>query len=197
MQRHQHIASAAAALVVWALPASAEPPGLDSEIASVWSDAPSVPAPPRWFLIEARNHARGISGPVALLFGVARERGRSREAILRVDCFEGRTTLQIDTMGLSPGAPVVPLRYSLDGGPFVSAVWQASADGSGLELSGDRAIAFLKGLYGKSELRLALVRPLSVPFLFTFPVGGAEAILGTLADHCHWSAMPAVSDADR
>ena len=201
MQRHPHIASAAA-LLIWALPAGAwampvgdQPPGPANEIASVPGEAPHAPAPPTWFLVEARNHASGTSGPVALLFGVAQERGRGREAILRVDCFEGRTTLQIDTMGLSLGAPVVPLRYSLDGGPFVSAVWQASADGSGLELSGDRAIAFLKGLYGKSELRLALVRPLSVPCLFTFPVGGAEAILGTLAGHCHWSATPPVSDA--
>src|SRR5262249_38541976 len=44
MQHHQHIASAAAALLVWALPANAEPPGLESDIASVYSEAPGLPA---------------------------------------------------------------------------------------------------------------------------------------------------------
>ena len=89
----------------------------------------------------------------------------------------------------------VAVAYSLDGGRFVSASWQASADGSGLELSGDRAVAFLGELHGKAALRLALVRPLSVPFLFTFAVGGAEQALGTMADRCHWSAAPAISEA--
>jgi len=93
------------------------------------------------------------------------------------------------------GVVAVAVAYSLDGGRFVSASWQASADGSGLELSGDRAVAFLGELYGKAELRLALVRPLSVPFLFTFAVGGAEQALGTMADRCHWSAAPAISEA--
>jgi len=196
MQHHQHIASAAAALVVWALPASAELPGLEGEIASAYSEAPGPPARPTWFVIEARNHARGTTGPVALLFGVAQENGRRREAILRVDCFEGRTTVQIDTTELRLASSAVAVRLSLDGGRFVSAQWQASADGDGLELTGERAIAFLTGLYGKSELRLALVRPVSVPFLFTFAVSGAEQALGAIAERCHWSAMPAVSDAD-
>ena len=198
MQRHPypHIASAAAALVVWALPANAELPGLEGEIASAYSEAQSVPAPPTWFLIEARNHARGTTGPVALLFGIAQENGHRREAILRVDCFEGRTTVQIDTRDLRLGAGAVAVRLSLDGGPYASARWQASADGDGLELTGERAIAFLTGLYGKHELRLALVRPVSVPFLFTFAVGGAEQALGAIAERCHWSAVPVVSDAD-
>jgi hypothetical protein len=196
MQRHQHIASAAAALLIWAVPASAEPPGLESEIASVYGEAPGIPAPPTWLAIEARNHALGTSGPVAQLFGIAEERGRRREAILRVDCFAGRTTLQIDTRELRLGSSAVAVRLSLDGGRFVSAQWQASADGDGLELAGERAIAFLTGLYGKHELRLALVRPLSVPFLFTFAVSGAEQALGAIAERCRWSAVPAVSDAD-
>ena len=95
----------------------------------------------------------------------------------------------------SRAAVAVAMTYSLDGGRFVSASWQASADGSGLELSGDRAVAFLGELHSKAELRLAMVRPLSVPFLFTFAVGGAEQALGTMADRCHWSAAPAISEA--
>jgi hypothetical protein len=46
-------------------------------------------------------------------------------------------------------------------------------------------------------LRLAVVRPLSVPFLLTFAVGGAEQSLRPLADRCHWSSGPAISDAGR
>jgi len=129
------------------------------------------------------------------MFGMAQERARQWQASLRVDCFEGRTTLHVDTVGLSLGLSSVAVAYSLDGGRFVSASWQATADGSGLELSGDRAVAFLGELHGKAELRLALVRPLSVPFLFTFAVGGAEQALGTMADRCHWSAAPAISEA--
>jgi hypothetical protein len=185
-----------AALLVWVVPASAALPEPYDEIAQAGSDESSVPAA-AWPSIDARDHANGTSGVAALLFGLAQERGRSRQASLRVDCFDDRTALHVDTAGLSLGSSAVAVTYSLDGGPFVPASWQASADGSGLELSGDRAVAFLTGLYGKSELRLALVRPLSVPFVLSFAVGGAEQGLATIADRCHWSAGPAISDAGR
>jgi hypothetical protein len=107
------------------------------------------------------------------------------------------TTVHVDTAGLSPGPFAAGVTYSLDGGPFVAAAWQASADGSGLELSADRAIQFLTGLYGKTELRFAVVRPLSVPFLLTFAVVGAEQSLHTMADRCQWSVGPATSAAGR
>lgn len=199
MQRLQRIVSATAlaALLAWAVPAGAAPPEPEDEPASAGSEATGVPVGATWLLIEARDHARGTSGAAAVLLGVAQERGRQRQASLRVDCFEGRTTLHVDTvgLGLGPSAVAVAVAYSLDGGRFVSASWQATADGGGLKLSGDRAVAFLGELYGKAELRLALVRPLSVPFLFTFAVGGAEQGLGTMADRCHWSAAPAISEA--
>jgi hypothetical protein len=201
MQHLQRIvsATAVAALLAWAVPAGAAPTEPEGEPASAGSEATGVPAGATWLLVEARDHARGTSGAAAVLFGVAQERGRQRQASLRVDCFEGRTTLHVDTVGLGVGPSVagaaVAVAYSLDGGRFVSASWQASADGSGLELSGDRAVAFLGELHGKAALRLALVRPLSVPFLFTFAVGGAEQALGTMADRCHWSAAPAISEA--
>jgi len=199
MQRLQRIvsATAVAALLAWAVPAGAAPPEPEDEPASAGSEAAGVPVGATWLLIEARDHARGTSGAAAVLFGVAQERGRQRQASLRVDCFEGRTTLHVDTvgLGLGPSAVAVAVAYSLDGGRFVSASWQATVDGGGLKLSGDRAVAFLGELYGKAELRLALVRPLSVPFLFTFAVGGAEQALGTMADRCHWSAAPAISEA--
>jgi len=194
MQRHQRIVSALAALV-WAVPASAALPEPEGEPVGAGSEPTSAPAHATWLLIEARDHARGTSGAAAVLFGVAQERGRQRQASLRVDCFEDRTTLHVDTVGLSLGPSAVAVTYSLDSGRFQSASWQASADGSGLELSGDRAIAFLTELYGKAQLRLAVVRPLSVPFLFTFAVGGAEQALGTIADRCHWSGAPAISEA--
>ena len=201
MQRLQRIvsATAVAALLAWAVPAGAAPTEPEDEPASAGSEATGVPAGATWLLVEARDHARGTSGAAAVLFGVAQERGRQRQASLRVDCFEGRTTLHVDTVGLGLGPSVagaaVAVAYSLDGGRFVSASWQATADGSGLELSGDRAVAFLGELHSKAELRLAMVRPLSVPFLFTFAVGGAEQALGTMADRCHWSAAPAISEA--
>jgi len=201
MQHLQRIvsATAVAAMLAWAVAAGAAPTEPEDEPASAGSEAAGVPANATWLLVEARDHARGTSGAAAVLFGVAQERGRQRQASLRVDCFEGRTTLHVDTVGLSLGPSVagvaVAVAYSLDGGRFVSASWQASADGSGLELSGERAVAFLGELYGKAELRLAMVRPLSVPFLFTFAVGGSEQALGTMADRCHWSAAPAISEA--
>ena len=197
MKLHKQIVAAAGALLVWVVPANAAPPDPDGEIVSAISDASNVPASARWILIDARDHASGANGPAAVLFGLAQERGRSRPASLRVDCFEGRSALHVDMEGLRLEASAVALRYSLDGGPFLPASWQASADGSGLELAGDRAVAFLIGLYGKSELRLALVRPLSVPFVLKFPVGGAEQGLAPLADRCHWSGGPAISDAGR
>jgi hypothetical protein len=197
MQRHRQIVSAAAAVLAWVVPASAAPPEPDGETASDSGVVTSTPAAATWILIDARDHASGTSGAAAVLFGVAQERGRSRRASLRVACFDGVTTLHIDTAALRLGSSAVAVTYSLDGGPFRPASWQASADGSGLDLLADRAIAFLTELYGKTELRLAHVRPLSVPFLVTFAVAGAEQSLGTLAERCLWSAAPEISDAGR
>ena len=197
MQHLKQIVSAAVALLVWVVPASATLPEPNDEIADVIGETTDVPAAARWLVIEARDHAGGTSGPAAVLFGLAQERGRSRPASLRADCFDGRTALHVDTEGLRLGAAAVAVTVSLDGGPFVPATWQASAGRDGLELSADRAVAFLTGLYDKNELRLALVRPLSVPFLLTFAVGGAERGLGTIAERCQWSGGPAISDAGR
>lgn len=148
-----------------------------------------------WIPVEARNHVTGASSPAAVLFGVAQERGRNRQASLRVDCLDGVTTVHVDADSLRPGPWAVAVRLSLDGGRFAAGSWQTSDDGSGLKLSGDRAVAFMGDLYGKAELRLAVVRPLSVPFLFTFAVSGAEPGLRLVAERCQWATGPAISDA--
>jgi hypothetical protein len=194
MQRYRQIVSAAAAVLAWVAPANAAPPEPDGEIAGDNGALAGAPANASWILIDARDHASGASGAAAVLFGVAQERGRSRQASLRVACFDGVTAVHIDAAAPRPASSAVAVTYSLDGGPFRPAAWQAGADGS-LDLSGDRAIAFVAELYGKSELRLALVRPLSVPFLLTFAVGGAEQSLGPMAERCQWSAAPAISEA--
>ena len=136
MQRHQQILSVAVALAVWASApgtAIAAPPDPDGEIAE-------APAPATWLVVAARNQATGTSGPVAVLFGVARERGRDRTASLRVDCFDGLTSVHLDADGLGVGPFAVEVRYSLDGRRFVPDSWAPSADRSGLVLTGDRAI---------------------------------------------------------
>lgn len=164
-------------------------------------EAPGLPSlDPRratWIPVEARNHVTGASGPAAVLFGIARERGRIRHSSLRVLCFEGATTVHLDADGLHPGPWAVATKASLDGSRFVDGSWRPSADRSSLELSRASAIAFVSSLYGKTELRLAVVRPLSVPFLFTFSVSGAESSLRPLAQRCQWTPGPALSDAGR
>ena len=123
--------------------------------------------------VEARNHVTGARGPAAVLFGVPTSAGATvRRPARRV--LRRRPAVHIDADGLSTGPWAVAVRLSLDGGRFVAGSWQPSADGSGLVLSGERAVQFASELYGKAELRLAVVRPLSVPFLFTFTVTGAE-----------------------
>jgi hypothetical protein len=184
MKRHQAF-SFAVALALWAGAAIAtDLPSLDGGRAT-------------WIPVEARNHATGVSGRAAVLFGVAQERGRYRPASLRVECFDGVTAVHMDTDGLKLGPWAVAVRYSLDGGRFVAASWQPNADGTGLALAGERSAAFASELYGKAELRLAIVRPLSVPFVFTFVVVGAEPGLSPLAERCQWSAGPSISDAGR
>ena len=193
MQRHKHTLLFAVALALWAGAVSAEPDEPEQT-----AGLPSLEAGrATWIAVEARNHLTGASGPAAVLFGVAQERGRQRQASLRVECFEGGTTVHMDTDGLRLGPWAVTVATSLDRDRFVAGTWQASGDGSGLKLSGDRAVAFASDLYGKAEMRLAVVRPLSVPFLFTFAVGGAEPELRPLADRCRWAAGPSVSDAGR
>ena len=193
MQRHQRALSLAVALALWAGAATAGSPEPENAAGLPSLDAGRA----TWIPVDARNHVTGASGPAAVLFGVAQERGRHRPASVRVDCLDGVTTVHMDADGLRLGPWAVAVRVSLDGGRFVAGSWQPSADLSGLELSGDRAIAFVSELYGKAELRLAVVRPLSVPLLFTFAVGGAEPGLRPLAERCRWSAGPAISDAGR
>ena len=192
MKRHQAL-SVAAVLALWAGAVNATPPDLPPV------NGPDVPSAngASWIPVEARNHATGASGPAAVLYGVAHERGRHRPASLRVECFDGVTVVHMDADGLRPGPWAVAVQVSLDGGRFVAGSWQPSGDGTGLALSGERAVQFASELYGKAGLRLAVVRPLSVPFLFTFVVAGAEPGLRPLADRCHWSAGPALSDAGR
>jgi len=200
MKRHQALSLAVAA-ALWAGAANATPPELLPALLPDGEHAPGLPSlaagRATWIPVNARNHATGASGPAAVLFGVAHERGRYRPASLRVECFDGVTAVHMDVDGLRLGPWAVATRVSLDGGRFVAGSWQPSADGSGLVLSGERAVAFASELYGKTELRLAVMRPLSVPFLFTFTVTGAEPGLRPLADRCHWPAGPAISDAGR
>ena len=193
MQRNKKAFSFAVALALWAGAANADPGEPEQTAALPSLDAGRA----TWIPVEARNHLTGASGPAAVLFGVAQERGRQRPASLRVECFEGGTIVYMDADGLRLGPWAVTVATSFDRGRFVTGSWQPSGDGSGLKLSGDRAVAFASDLYGKAEMRLAVVRPLSVPFLFTFAVGGAEPPLRPLADSCRWAAGPSVSDAGR
>ena len=69
MRRHQAL-SFAAALALWAGAANATPPERPAE-AEHAPGLPSLAANAGWIAVEARNHATGISGPAAVLFGVA------------------------------------------------------------------------------------------------------------------------------
>lgn len=192
MKRYERALSFAVAMALWAGAVNAQPsdeyatslPSLDARRAT-------------WIPVEARNHVTGANGPAAVLFGVAQEKGRHWRASLRVLCFEGATTVHIDADGLRPGPWAVAVKLSLDRGRFVAGSWRPSADGGSLELSGDRAIEFASDLYSRTELRLAVLRPLSVPFLLTFVVSGAEPSLRPLAERCRWSTGAALSDAGR
>ncbi|SEN81094.1 hypothetical protein SAMN02990966_00164 [Rhodospirillales bacterium URHD0017] len=199
MKRHRTL-SVAGALVLWAGAVNATPPDWSPDLVPETENVPGPPslaADATWIPVEARNHVTGASGPAAVLFGIAHERGRYRPASLRVECFDGVTAVHIDADGLRLGPWAVAVRLSLDGGRFVDGSWPPGGDGAGLVLAGERAVQFASELYGKAELRLAVVRPLSVPLLFTFVVAGAEPGLHPLADRCRWSAGPAISDAGR
>jgi hypothetical protein len=189
MRHHRQIAYAAA-MLAWTVQANAAPPEQEPEVAAANRDQ-------GWIVVDARNHVSGATGAVAVLFGSAQERGRSRPAMLRVDCFDKVTTLHVDTAALRLGASEVTVTYSLDGGPFRYVAWQAGTEGNGIDLPADRAVPFLAGLYDKVVLRLAIVRPLSVPFLLTFTVAGAEQGLSTVADRCQWAAAQAISEVGR
>jgi hypothetical protein len=190
MRYHRHIVSAALALLAWTIPAQAAAPEPDGEVAVA-----TLPVA-TWIAVETRDHATGATGAAAILLGVAHERGRDGQAVLRATSFDRRTTLRIDSavLTLRPDATNVAVSASLDGGPFRPGAWRVSADGKGLELGDEAVIAFLTGLYGKRELRLAVVRPLSVPFVLTFAVAGAEHGLAMVAERGGWAA-PALSEA--
>jgi hypothetical protein len=195
MQYHRHIASAAVsttlALLAWTTPVNAAPPEPDDELAVA-----TLPVA-TWVVVEARNHTTGATGSAAVLLGVAHERALSRWAALYATSFGRTTKARIDSpaLALDPGATNVVVSASLDGGPFRPSAWRVSADGKGLELADETAVAFLTGLYGKQELQLAIVRPLSVPFVLTFVVAGAEPGLSLVAERGGWGVAPAISEA--
>src|SRR5262245_3370047 len=140
MKHDQQFLSVIAAALVWLGPANAAPPDSDDEGRDALNQAHEITAAPTWFAVDVHRHADASGSAAASRFVLARERGRSQPARLRVDCFDGRTAVHIDTVGLGLGASAVAVKYSLDGGRFVSMSWQASADRSSLELSADRAI---------------------------------------------------------
>jgi len=189
MKGHRHIVSAALALA-WTIPAAAAAPDPDGELAVA-----ALPVA-TWIAVETRDHASGATGAAAILLGVARERELGWQAVLRVASFSRQTTVRIESsaLALRAGATNIAVTASLDGGPFRPGAWRVSADGKGLELSDEAAIAFLVGLYGRRELRLAVVRPLSVPFVLTFVVAGAEHGLALAAEQGGW-AIPVLSAA--
>lgn len=137
MKRHRAL-SVAAVLALWAGAVNATPPDSPTENGR---DLPSANGA-GWIPVEARNHATGASGPAAVLFGVAHERGRHRPASLRVECFDGVTAVHMDADGLRLGPWAVEVRLRHDGGRFVAGSWQPSADGTGLVLTGERAVQF-------------------------------------------------------
>jgi hypothetical protein len=191
MQYHRHILLAAVAAIVWTTPAHAAAPEPDAELAV------DIQPVATWVTVEARNHADGTTGAAAVLLGVARERAANWQAILRADAFGRATTVRIESAALvfHPGARNVAVTASLDGGSFRPVAWRVDTDGKGLELTDEAAVAFLTGLYGKRELQLAVVRPLSVPFVLTFVVAGAEQGLALVAKRGGWAAAPALSEA--
>ncbi len=191
MQYHRPILSAALALLAWTIPAGAAAPEPDGELAVA-----NLPVA-TWVAVEARNHADGSAGAAAVLVGVARERELGSQAILRADSFGRATTVRIESsaLALRAGPAHVAVTASLDGGPFRPVAWRVAADGKELELKGEPAVAFLTSLYGKRELTLAVVRPLSVPFVLTFVVAGAEHGLALVAERGGWAAAPALSEA--
>ena len=191
MQNHRYLLLATLAALAWTIPASAAAPEPDGEFATA-----TLPIA-TWVAVEARNHTTGATGAAAVLLGVGSERGLGWQATLRADSFGRATTVRIDcpALALRPGATNVVVTASLDGGPFHRGAWRVSAGGKGLELTDEAAVAFLVGLYGKRELQLAVVRPLSVPFVLTFAVAGAEHGLALVAERGGWAAAPALSEA--
>jgi hypothetical protein len=195
MQHHRHpflaTLAAFALAIPPAIPANAAAPDPDGEVAVA-----TLPVA-TWIAVEAHTKD-GATGAAAILVGIAREREPSWQAVLRADCFDRATTVRIESpaLALRPGAGNVAVTARLDGGPFRPAPWRVSPDGKSLELTGNAAVAFLTGLYGKRELQLAIVRPMSVPFVLTFTVADAENGLALVAKRGGWGAAPALSEAN-
>jgi len=151
MQYHRHIVSAALALIAWTIPANAAAPERTAR-----SPSPLCPSRPG----SRSRHATttGATGSAAILLGVARERGLGWQTVLRATNFGRATTVRIDSpaLALHSDATNVAVSASLDGGPF-RAVPGGSAPTARPRADDEAAVAFLTGLYGKRELRLAVV----------------------------------------
>ena len=161
MKRHQAL-SFAVALALSAAAVNATPPSFAADRA-------------RWIPVEARNHATGASGPAAVLFGVAHERGRGRPASLRVECFDGVTAVHMDADGLRLGPWAVdgaaePRRRSLRRRLLAAQRRRDRPRAVGRARRGVRERAVRQ----EPSCVLPSCGRLSVPFLFTFTVAGAE-----------------------
>lgn len=112
--------------------------------------------------------------------------GRATRAHFWVRCMQNRTNAFITFESYTSRNQQV--RYKLDDKPIQS-VWMETMDGGrGIGLwSGNRAIPFVRELFGASELVMAYASYSDRNLEFTFDISGLRDQIAPLSDSCSWS----------
>ena len=111
--------------------------------------------------------------------------GRQARAYFYVRCMQKRTNSFISFESYTSRDQQV--RYKIDTAP-VKSVWMETMDGGrGIGLwSGNRAIPFVRGLFGGSELVVAYASFSDNNLEFTFDISGLRQRIDPLAESCGW-----------
>lgn len=112
--------------------------------------------------------------------------GRATRAHFWVRCMQNRTNAFITFESYTSRNQQV--RYKLDDKPIQS-VWMETMDGGlGIGIwSGNRAIPFVRGLFGASEMVVGYASFSDRNLEFTFDISGLRQRIEVLAESCEWT----------
>ena len=139
-----------------------------------------------WRAHAVTDHLRSNVGIGTTSVGEIEDGFGKLAAELTVSCVGNTTTVEVDTKIAYFRGYDVQVEYALNGGSGQRALWNVCAGGNCAGLWDNSGIPFLKSLFGKSVLRVNLLRRAGATIVATFPIAGAKEAFGPLGKSCGW-----------
>jgi hypothetical protein len=106
--------------------------------------------------------------------------------VLLLQCRQGDMAVVFD-FGAFVGGGTVRIEYRIGTGKVLAGDVTVAPDGRRFGVwQRDRAIGFIKALFGQPQLRLRVVPPAGDPLIAAFDLSGLEAAVKPLREGCGW-----------